>query len=59
LKPPEPPDRPPPRDDLHGPGGCGFSGCAFALVALFAVLLAVMVALALLRPWPTPLIPGR
>jgi hypothetical protein len=32
--------------------GCGPTGCLTALVMLFVVLLAVMVGIALLRPWP-------
>jgi hypothetical protein len=36
------------------PAGCGLRGCLFAVVALFALLLVVMVLFALLRPWPVP-----
>lgn len=37
-------------------GGCGLRGCLYAVVALFALLLIAMVALAVLRPWPTPIV---
>lgn len=36
--------------------GCGVRGCMLAAVALFALLLLAMVALALFRPWQTPVI---
>lgn len=36
--------------------GCGVRGCMVAAVALFALLLLAMVALALFRPWQTPVI---
>jgi hypothetical protein len=36
--------------------GCAARGCMVAAVALFALLLLAMVALALFRPWPTPVI---
>ncbi|HEX6750379.1 MAG TPA: hypothetical protein VF092_24005 [Longimicrobium sp.] len=45
--PPEPAD---PRS------GCGARGCMVAAVALFALLLLAMVALALFRPWQTPVV---
>ena len=44
------PPEPPPA------GGCGLRGCLIAVVALFALLLAAMVALALFRVWPTPVV---
>jgi len=37
--------------------GCGLRGCLYGVVALFAVLLLVMVGVALLRQWQTPVIP--
>jgi len=40
------------------PSGCAIRGCLVAVVALFALLLLAMVALALLRPWQTPVL-GR
>jgi hypothetical protein len=36
------------------PGGCGLRGCLYGVVALFALLLAILVAFALFRAWPTP-----
>lgn len=47
------PPEPPPA------GGCGLRGCLIAVVALFALLLAAMVALALFRVWPTPVVMPR
>lgn len=38
--------------------GCGPTGCLTGFVLLFVVLLAIMVAIAFLRPWPRPMIPG-
>jgi hypothetical protein len=38
------------------PSGCAIRGCLVAVVALFALLLLAMVALALLRPWQTPVL---
>ncbi|HWK89627.1 MAG TPA: hypothetical protein VNP72_06510 [Longimicrobium sp.] len=48
-----------PREYRRGPGGCGFSGCMYAVMIFFALALAAMVILALTRNWPTPAIPGR
>jgi len=39
----------------QGPG-CGLRGCLFAVMALFALLLAAMVAIALFRVWQTPVV---
>jgi hypothetical protein len=36
--------------------GCGVRGCMLAAVALFALLMIAMVAVALLRPWQTPVV---
>jgi hypothetical protein len=36
--------------------GCGVRGCTMAAVVLFALLMAGMVALLLLRPWQTPVV---
>ena len=42
------------------PGGCGFTGCMWTLMIVSGILLAIMIAIAVLRPWPTPVIlPGR
>lgn len=43
------------------PGGCpcGVSGCLMLMVVVSAVLLAVVVLMALLRPGMTPMLPGR
>jgi hypothetical protein len=38
------------------PSGCMMRGCLIAVVALFALLLLLMVALALFRPWQTPVV---
>ncbi|HEX2187545.1 MAG TPA: hypothetical protein VHG51_01545 [Longimicrobiaceae bacterium] len=46
-----------PAEPAPGGCGCGPTGCITALVVLSVVLLAVMIAVALLRPWPTPLLP--
>lgn len=46
--PPEPPAR---------GCGCGPTGCITALVVLCALLLAAMIAIAVLRPWPAPILP--
>jgi len=45
-----------PPEPAQAPGGCGLRGCLFAVVALFALLLVAMVLLAVLRPWPTPVV---
>ncbi|MBV9107977.1 MAG: hypothetical protein JO306_01055 [Gemmatimonadetes bacterium] len=45
----------PPEPDPRN-AGCAARGCMVAAVALFALLLLAMVALALFRPWPTPVI---
>ena len=45
-----------PPEPAEAPGGCGVRGCLIAVVALFALLLAGMVLLAVLRPWPTPVV---
>ncbi|HEX8275971.1 MAG TPA: hypothetical protein VF615_25265 [Longimicrobiaceae bacterium] len=49
-------ESPPIRTIEHQPPGggcgCGPTGCLTALVMLFVVLLAVMVGIAVLRPWP-------
>lgn len=55
---------PPRRDDLaryQPPGGCpcGVGGCLVLMVVVSAVLLAVVVVMALLRPGMTPVLPGR
>ncbi|HYH80266.1 MAG TPA: hypothetical protein VEX86_10725 [Longimicrobium sp.] len=36
--------------------GCGLRGCLFAVMALFALLLVAMVAIALFRVWPVPVV---
>jgi|tagenome__1003787_1003787.scaffolds.fasta_scaffold20988453_10 hypothetical protein len=36
--------------------GCGVRGCLYGMVALFALLLLAMVLVAVLRPWPTPVV---
>lgn len=53
------PPLPPPDIAPAGPParGCGSTGCITALVVLCALLLAAMVAVLVLRPWPTPLLP--
>lgn len=48
---------PAPAEPASGRGGCGPTGCITALVVLCALLLAVMIAMAVLRPWPTPMLP--
>jgi hypothetical protein len=40
--------------DPRAPGGCGFTGCAYTLVAFFAILLVVMVGILLYRITQTP-----
>jgi len=45
----------PPEPQNAGPG-CGLRGCLIAVVALFALLLAAMVAIALFRVWQTPVV---
>ena len=45
-----------PPEPAEAPGGCGLRGCLFAVMALFALLMAAMVLLAVLRPWPTPVV---
>lgn len=39
------------------PGGCGLTGCLYVMMAVSALLLAVLIAFALLRGWPTPAAP--
>ena len=39
------------------PGGGGLTGCLYAMMAVSALLLAVLIAFALLRGWPTPAVP--
>jgi hypothetical protein len=39
------------------PGGCGLRGCLYGMVVLFALLLLALVVIALLRPWPRPVVP--
>jgi hypothetical protein len=45
-----------PPEPAKEPSGCAVRGCLVAVVALFALLLVAMVALALFRPWQTPVI---
>lgn len=45
-----------PPEEGKTPSGCGLRGCLIAVVALFALLLVAMVVLAVLRPWPTPVV---
>ena len=46
-----------PPDPGKPPGGCGLTGCLWAVMIVCGLLLAIMVLLALLRPWPTPPVP--
>lgn len=54
-------DSPPIRTIEHRPPGggcgCGSTGCLTGFVLLFVVLLALMVGIALLRPWPRGMMP--
>ena len=45
-----------PPEPAEAPAGCGLRGCLYGVVALFALLLLAMVLLAVLRPWPTPVL---
>jgi len=45
-----------PPEPVEAPAGCGLRGCLYGVVALFALLLLAMVLLAVLRPWPTPVL---
>ncbi|HSU15956.1 hypothetical protein [Longimicrobium sp.] len=45
-----------PVEPVKEPSGCMIRGCLVAVVALFALLLLLMVALALFRPWQTPML---
>lgn len=45
----------PPEPRSAGPG-CGLRGCLYGVMALFALLLAAMVAIALFRVWQTPVV---
>lgn len=45
-----------PPEPANPGGGCGLRGCLYGVVALFALLLAAMVAIALFRVWQTPVV---
>ena len=47
-----------PAEVAEAPAGCGFNGCMWGVMILFAVLLALMVFGLLTRIWMAPPLPG-
>lgn len=51
--------KPIPPEMYKGPGGCGFTGCMYAMMVFFAVALVLLVIGLLTREWIVPLTPPR
>lgn len=57
--PPEPEFKPIPPEMYKGPGGCGFTGCMYAIMVFAAIALVLLVIGLLTREWIVPIASPR
>jgi hypothetical protein len=51
--------KPIPPEMYKGPGGCGFTGCMYALMIFAAIAMVLLVIGLLTREWMVPITPAR
>lgn len=56
---PEPEFKPIPPEMYKGPGGCGFTGCMYAIMVFAAIALVLLVIGLLTREWIVPIASPR
>ncbi|HEX6042175.1 hypothetical protein [Longimicrobium sp.] len=49
--------KPIPPEMYKGPGGCGFTGCMYAVMIVAALMLALLIIGLLTREWIVPVVP--